>query len=73
MLQHCASKGEIYIGGFVLLKFIELFMFVRHALHILHLHFIRRNITLGGYLDTRKTFKTNKEHEIYIYNENLDH
>ena len=47
MLQHWASEGEFYIGGFVLLKFIELVTSC-----ILYLHCIRRNITLGGYLDT---------------------
>ena len=38
MLQHWVNEGEFYVGGFVLLKFIELVTFVRcafiFALHI---------------------------------------
>ena len=54
MLHHCASEGEFYIGGFVLRKYIEPVTFV----HCMVLHCIRRNITLGGYLDTRRNIRT---------------
>ena len=67
-----ASEGELYIGGLVLCQFIEPVTFVCRAFI-----FALRNITLGGYLDTCRTFRTftaqRKALNIYIYSEHLGH
>ena len=49
MLQHWASEGEFYIGGFVLLKFIEPIIIIC-MLHVLCLYCIKRNSILGEYI-----------------------
>ena len=79
MLQRWARKGEFYIGGFVnSLKRLRL----RIARFIFALQ--RRNITLGGYLDTRRNIQNIYGTTvglkyiyiyvyIYIYSEYLGH
>ena len=58
MLQHCVSEGEFYIGRFCVAEihwggggggggYVS-------RVTLIYLYCIRRNITLGGYLDTRR-------------------
>ena len=46
LLEHATALGEFYTGSFVLQNFIE-------PVTLACLNCIRRNITLGGYLDSR--------------------
>ena len=48
MLQHWASEGEFYIGGFVLLKFIELIIFACCTFNACIA--LKKRSILGGYL-----------------------
>ena len=57
MLQHWASEGEFYIGGFVLLKLIEPIIIIC-MLHILCLYCIKKKKHIGWIftVDTLRTF-----------------